>query len=453
MWSYLESVQASRSLSDAILVSARMNDPADLCLHELFEEQVRRTPELPALEGANISLTYSELDRLADRLAAYLRSLGIGPDDPVGVYMERRAEYVVACLAAMKAGGAYLVLELAYPPPLLADVMSDAGPRIVLTQDRYADRLPEGTETFCLDAGWDERLEDLPAVDEGPEVGQANLAFISYSAGTTGKPKGIANPHRAPVLSYLWRFGVSDYAPGDRVGCNVFFIWEMMRPLLRGATTVVIPDDVIYDPNALIRFLEEYEVTETLITPSLLETVLNSSGPDLGERLSSLKTLWLNGEVVTRTLTLRAMELLPDARLLNVYSCSETHEVAAGDLGELVENQESTYCPVGFPMDRDHLYLLDEAGEHVPEGEAGELFVGGECLAREYVGLPEKTEESFPEDPFSPVDGARMYRSGDRARILPDGTLEILGRVDFMVKIRGYSVELGAVEAAIEEDL
>ena len=113
--------------------------------------------------------------------------------------MERRAEYVVACLAAMKAGGAYLVLELAYPPPLLADVMSDAGPRIVLTQERYADRLPEGTETFCLDAGWDERLEDLPAVDDGPEVGQDNLAFISYSAGTTGKPKGIANPHRAPV--------------------------------------------------------------------------------------------------------------------------------------------------------------------------------------------------------------------------------------------------------------
>src|ERR671916_1050060 len=441
---------ASRYFSD---VSARMKDSADLCLHELFEEQARRTPDAPALEDARISLTYSELDTLAERLAAYLRRLGIGPDVPVGVYMERRAEYVIACLAAMKAGGAYLVLELAYPPPLLADVMSDAGPRIVLTQERYADRLPKGTETFCLDAGWDERLEDLPAVEKGPEVGQDNLAFISYSSGTTGKPKGIANPHRASVLSYLWRFGISDYGPGDRVGCNVFFIWEMMRPLLRGATTVVIPDDVIYDPNALVRFIEEYGITETLITPSLLETVLNSGGPDLAERLSGLETLWLNGEGVTRTLTQRAMEELPRVRLLNVYSCSETHEVAAGDLSELVENQESTYCPVGVPMDRDHLYLLDEDGEHVPEGEPGELFVGGECLAREYVGLPEKTEESFPEDHFSPADGARMYRTGDRARILSDGSLEIMGRVDFMVKIRGYSVELGAVEAAIEKGL
>ena len=359
---------------------------------------------------------------------------------------------MVACLAAMKAGGAYLVLELAYPPPLLADVMSDAGPRIVLTQERYVDRLPAGTETFCLDAGWDERLEDLPAVDDGPEVGQDNLAFISYSAGTTGKPKGIANPHRAPVLSYLWRFGISDYQPGDRVGCNVFFIWEMMRPLLRGATTVVIPDDVIYDPNALIRFIEEYEITETLITPSLLETVLNSSGSNLGERLSKLKTLWLNGEVVTRTLARRAMEVLPNARLLNVYSCSETHEVAAGDLGDLVENQESTYCAVGVPMDRDHLYLLDEDGEQILRAKLANCSSGALC-ARGYVGLPEKTEERFPEDPISSEDGDRMYRSGDRARILSDGSLEITGRADFMVKIRGYSVELGAVEAAIEKDL
>jgi amino acid adenylation domain-containing protein/thioester reductase-like protein len=430
-----------------------MKDSADLCLHELFEEQARRTPDAVALEDSSTSLTYRELDRLADGLAAYLGSEGIGPDEPVGVYMERRTEYVVACLAAMKSGGAYLILELAYPPPLLADVVSDASPRIVLTQERYADRLPEGTRTFFLDEGWEERVEDVPATETRPDVGQDNLAFVSYSSGTTGKPKGIANPHRAPVRSYLWRFGVSDYAAGDRVGCNVFFIWEMFRPLLRGATTVVIPDDVIYDPGALIRFLEEYEITETLVTPSLLEAVLNASGPDLGERFPKLKTLWLNGEVVTRTLTRRAMTLLPDTRLLNVYSCSETHEVAAGDLRELVENQESTYCAVGLPMDPEHLYLLDADGEQVPEGETGELFVGGDCLAREYVDLPEKTEESFPEDPFTSRSGARMYRSGDRARILSDGSLEILGRVDFMVKIRGYSVELGAVEAAIEENL
>jgi amino acid adenylation domain-containing protein/thioester reductase-like protein len=426
-------------------------DPADLCLHELFEEQARRTPDALALVDRSTSLTYSELDRQAGLLASHLRSIGVGPDEPVGVYMERRAEYVVACLAAMKAGGAYLTLELAYPPPLLAEVVADAAPRVVLTQGRYAKRLPERVDRLCLDGGWEEGLLEGPA--DKPGIGQKNLAFVSYSSGTMGKPKGIANPHRAPVRSYLWRFGISDYRPGDRAGCNVFFIWEMMRPLLRGATTVVIPDDVIYDPRSLIRFLEEYGVTETLVTPSLLEAVLDASGPEVAERLSRLRTLWLNGEVVTRTLARRAMSLFPGTRLLNVYSCSETHEVAAGDLRELVENPDSTYCPVGSPMDRERLYILDTDGCPLPEGEAGELFVGGDCLARGYVNLPKKTEESFPADPFSSEIGARMYRTGDKARILADGSLEILGRVDFMVKIRGYSVELGAVEAAIERNL
>ena len=423
----------------------------DLCLHEIFEEQTRRTPDALALMDGDDSLTYAELDHRAGMLAARLRNVGVGPDELVGVYMERCSEYVISCLAALKAGGAYLTLELAYPPSLLEGVIADAEPRIVLTKDRYAERLPDGLQRLNLDGAWDDGMTDVTGWS--PPVDQECLAFVSYSSGTTGKPKGIANSHRAAVRSYLWRFGISDYGPGDRVGCNVFFIWEMLRPLLRGAATVVIPDDVIYDPAALTRFLEEYGITEVLMTPSLLESMLNVSGPDLPEKLSELRTLWLNGEVVTRTLARRAMSLLPEARLLNVYSCSETHEVAAGDLRELVENPLSTYSPVGRPMDPDRLYVLDEGGRPVPEGEAGELFVGGECLARGYVNLPEKTEESFPDDPFSPTDGARMYRTGDKARILPDGSLEILGRVDFMVKIRGYSVELGAVEAAIEKNL
>jgi acyl-CoA synthetase (AMP-forming)/AMP-acid ligase II len=196
------------------------------------------------------------------------------------------------------------------------------------------------------------------------------------------------------VRSYQWRFGLSGYGPGDRVGCNVFFIWEMLRPLLRGATTVVIPDDVIYDPGTLTRFLEEFGISETLMTPSLLEAMLDASGPDLSERLSALRVLWLNGEVVTKTLARRVLSLLPETRVLNVYSCSETHEVAAGELRELAESPRSTYCPVGRPMDPSRLYILDREMREVPEGEAGELFVGGDCLARGYLGLPEKTRRA-----------------------------------------------------------
>jgi amino acid adenylation domain-containing protein/thioester reductase-like protein len=431
-----------------------LTDKADLCLHQLFEEQARRTPRALALVDVQSELTYEELDRRAEHLAAHLKSVGVRPDEVVGVYMERCAEYVVACLAALKSGGAFLPLELAYPAPLLGEVLADAGPRIVLTHEHYAERLPRGQARLCLGEGWDETIGTGVSGDERePKPGPDNLVFVSYSSGTTGKPKGIANPHRAAVHSYLWRFGISDYGPGDRVGCNVFFIWEMFRPLLRGATTCVIPDDVIYDPEALIRFLEEYGITEVLMTPSLLGTVLNAGGPDVGNRLSSLRVLWLNGEVVTKTLARRVLAVLPETRVFNVFSASETHEVAAGDLRDLIDDNSATYCPVGRPMDPDHLYLLDEDMQPVPEGTAGELYVGGDCLARGYVNRPELTAQRFVEDPFSSEEGARMYSTGDKARLLPNGSLEVLGRVDFMVKVRGYSIELGAVEAAIERCL
>ena len=427
----------------------------EIPLHKLFERQARRTPDAPAVEDPGGSLTYRELNRQADSLAGYLRGEGVGGDDLVGVYMDRRVEYVVACLAALKAGGAYLPLEMAYPEALLGDVVADAGPRVVLTMGRHAGNLPEGTPHFCMDEGWEDGLlERATFRGESHRTCLDDLAFVSYSSGTTGKPKGIANPHRAAVGSYLWRFGVSDYGAGDRVGCNVFFIWEMLRPLLRGATTVVIPDDVIYDPGALIGYLQERRITEVLVTPSLLGAVLDAGGEDLADRLRALRTLWLNGEVVTKTLARRALGALSHTRILNVYSVSETHEVAAGDVRDLADNTDSTYCPVAYPVDGgEHLYVVDDSGSRLPDGEAGELYVGGDLLARGYVNLPEKTAERFVEDPFSAREGARMYRSGDRARVLPDGSLEILGRVDFMAKIRGYSVELGAVEAAIEEQI
>jgi amino acid adenylation domain-containing protein/thioester reductase-like protein len=428
---------------------------ADLCLHQLFEEQASRSPRALAVLDTRSELTYEELDRRAEHLAAHLKSVGVRPDEVVGVYMERCAEYVVTCLAAMKAGGAFLPLELAYPAPLLGEVIADAGPRIVLTHEHYAERLPRGQARLCLDEGWEETIDTggISDDEDEPRPGPDDLVFVSYSSGTTGKPKGIANPHRAAVRSYLWRFGVSDYGPSDRVGCNVFFIWEMFRPLLRGATTCVIPDDVIYDPEALIGFLEEYRITEVLMTPSLLGTVLNAGGPDVGTRLSALRVLWLNGEVVTKTLARRVLAMLPETRVLNVFSASETHEVAAGDLRDLIDDNSATYCPVGRPMDPNHLYLLDEDVQPVPEGTAGELYVGGDCLARGYVNRPELTAQRFVEDPFSSEEGARMYRTGDKARLLPGGSLEVLGRVDFMVKVRGYSIELGAVEAAIERCL
>jgi len=425
-------------------------DERDLCLHELFERQVHKIPDATAVVDAKTTLTYAELDRRADALAAHLRSVGVVPDAAVGVYMERCAEYVVAILAAMKAGGAYVPLELAYPASQLEDVLSDCEPSVVLTKEAHAGRLPAWQATFRMDV-------DEPGTPgrayEPPRVDRENLAFIPYSSGTTGKPKGIANPHRAPVLSYLWRFGVSDYEPGDRVGCSVFFVWEVLRPLLRGGASYVIGDDVIYDPPALIRHLEEHRITEIQMTSSLTEAVLDASGPDLTERLPDLKTIWVCGEVVTKTLARRLLEALPRARSFNLYSIAETHEVAVTELREVVDHPDSTFCPVGHPVRPERLYVLDDELRRLSEGEPGEICVGGDMLARGFVNLPKKTAERFVPDPFAGEEGARMYRTGDRGRILPDGQLEILGRADFRVRIRGYNVELGAVEAAIEENV
>ncbi|MBW3601552.1 MAG: thioester reductase domain-containing protein [Actinobacteria bacterium] len=427
-----------------------------LMLHEMFARQARRTPHAEAVVDRERSLSYDQVARRTRGLAGWLRGQGVGADESVGVLMDKSADSVVALLGALEAGGAFLPLELAYPDALLAEVLADASPPVVLTQTHLASRLPEAQARLCLDEEPGPWADGGAAGDGGPDGAPSSadperLGFVVYSSGTTGRPKGIANPHRAAVASYRWRWGVSDQRPGDRVGCNVFFIWEVLRPLLRGATSVVIPDEVIYDPVALVDFLRRWRVSETLMTPSLLEAVLNAHGAELGERLEELRVLWLNGEVVTKTLARRALAALPRTRVLNVYSISEAHEVAAGDLRELVDHPSAAHCPVGRPLDPDGLYVLDERGRRVPDGEPGELFVGGPCLARGYVKRPGLTSERFVDDPFRP--GARMYRSGDRARLLPGGVLEVLGRTNFMVKIRGYSVELGAVEAAIEQSL
>ncbi|KAI1104944.1 putative NRPS-like enzyme [Jackrogersella minutella] len=426
-------------------------------LSALFLRQVKATPDAVALEDGPTTLTYAELDRKVDSLATRLRHDGVGRDALVGVLLGRSADYVISCLAALRAGGAFLVLELAYPPSLLADVIEDARPTVVITHTTHAGKIKSETPLIILDDktytddvspsnGTAKTLPALPSEDD-----LEKLAFVSYSSGTTGKPKGIANPHRAAVLSYDLRFAVNDLKPGDRVACNVFFVWEILRPLLRGATVVTVPDETSYDPVALVELLRSKHITETLMTPTLLATVL-ARHSQLGARLPELRTVWLNGEVVTTDLARRGLKALPNARLLNCYSASETHEIACGDIREMI-NDDDRVVPVGPPLDIEHTYILDEEGNKVETGVSGELFVGGKLLARGYLNLPDATAKAFSDDPFDPTPGARMYRTGDTARILPSGLLEITGRVGVMIKIRGYSVQPPAVENAIIQHL
>jgi len=228
-------------------------------------------------------------------------------------------------------------------------------------------------------------------------------------------------------------------------------VQEMLRPLLRGATVVCVPDEASYDPVALVNLLSRRRVTETLMTPTLLAAVL-SRHTDIQADLPDLRTLWFNGEVVTTDLARRAMKSLPRTRLLNCYSASETHEIACGDIRTIIDN-EAPYCPVGHPMELEHIYILNERRQKVDIGVPGELFVGGSLLARGYLNLPETTAEAFVPNRFDTTPGSRMYRTGDLARMLPSGVLEITGRVGAMIKVRGYSVVPGKVENAIIEQL
>ncbi|ROW18173.1 hypothetical protein VPNG_00119 [Cytospora leucostoma] len=424
----------------------------DRDLASIFSTQAIATPDAIALEDKSYTYTYAELDAITSKLASSLKHHGVGRDDPVGVLMGRSADYVIACLAALRAGGAFLVLELAYPPGMLGDVIDDARPRVIVTKRKHIGRIKADVPLIIMDEQQSGHKDPKRGVGTSlDEHDLEKLAFVSYSSGTTGKPKGIANPHRAAVRSYDLRFKLSDLEPGDRVACNVFFVWEILRPLLRGATTFCIPDEASYDPVALVDLLSSKNITETLMTPTLLATVL-SRHARLGERLPELKTLWLNGEVVTTDLVLRAMRALPNTRLLNCYSASESHEIACGDIKKMI-NPDKPCCPVGPPLDPEHTYVLDEKMQKVEPGVSGELFVGGGLLARGYLNLEETTAKAFLPDPFDNTPGARMYRTGDMARILPSGLMEITGRVGAMIKVRGYSVVPGTVEAAIVKHL
>lgn len=425
-------------------------------LPTLFIQQVRETPDAIALEDEITTYTYAQLDRKVEDLAHRLKAYSVKRDSLVGVLLPRCTDYVIACIAALRAGGAFLVLELAYPPELLADVIENSSPAVIVTYTTEVVKIKGRVPIIALDQETEVSNGHTSSSEEKPDLCSKDsdlerLAFVAYSSGTTGLPKGIANPHRAAVLSYDLRFELSDLKPGDRVACNVFFVWEILRPLLRGATVVCVPDEKSYDPLALVDLLSSKRITETLMTPTLLAAVL-SRHPHVGSSLPALRNLWLNGEVVTTDLARRAIAALPNTRLLNCYSACETHEIACGDIANMIE-KDAIYCPVGPPLDSKHIYILDESGNRVETGTAGELFVGGRLLARGYVNRPETTAQAFKSDQFDSTPGARMYRTGDLARLLPTGVLEITGRVGAMIKLRGYSVVPGKVESAICEHL
>lgn len=424
--------------------------PQDLCLHELFEQQVEQCPDTIALVQGKVQLTYEELNRRANQLAHYLQGQGVGPEVRVGVCVERSPEMVIAIIAVLKAGGAYVPMDVSLPKQRLLYQLQDAQVVLVLTQGQLIEMLAScQLPVFCLDREW-HLLSTADTINPQSLVQPDNLIYIIYTSGSTGRPKGAMNVHRGLSNSFRWLLDTYPLCTEDRVlqRALVSFdtsIREMFWPLLSGAQLVLIHPDGYRDSMHLLNLIHEHHITNMYCVPSLLKALLVE--PVAGQ-LTSLQHVLCAGEVLSSSLQERFFACV-DAKLINAYGPSETAiEVVTSDC---TPTTTKPIIPIGTPIANTQIYLLDRHMQPVPIGVPGELYIGGEALGRGYQNQPMLTAERFVPNPFSLVAGSRLYRTGDLARYSPDGVIEFVGRVDYQVKLRGMRIELGEIEQILLE--
>jgi amino acid adenylation domain-containing protein len=427
-------------------------DYPDACVHELFERQVARTPDAVALRGGDgAEVSYAELNARANRLARYLRSRGVRPESLVGVLLRRGPELVVALLAVLKAGAAYLPLDPGDPSRRLAILLGEAGATLVLTESTLADRVATPVVLLDTDTDTDAYIAGQSEVDMVGGATPDSLAYVVYTSGSTGTPKGVMIEHRN-VVNYL-SWGLGAYVPLGGSGAVLYSsmafdlpVTTLFLALLSGQPVTITPDDGVPGIGALVAALEHGGFGLLKLTPSHL-AVLNQTLSADAVRTAAGR-LVVGGEELVRDAVSTWARHAPDTVVDNEYGPTETtvgcslFEATAADLPPGV-------LPIGRPIANTVFRVLDANQRLVPIGVTGELYIGGAQLARGYAGRPELTAERFVPDPYAEVPGRRLYRSGDLARYREDGTLEFAGRVDNQVKIRGYRIELGEIEAAL----
>lgn len=420
------------------------------CINQLFEAQVAHTPDAIALSFEGGQLTYRELNERANQLAHHLRRLGVGAETLVGTCLERSPEMVICVVAILKAGGAYVPLDPTYPKDRLAFMMTDTQMPVLITLQRFKSSVPEtSTTVICLDtqaAEIAEESRDNPATIVSPD----NLAYVIYTSGSTGQPKGVEVTHSA-INALLSNQNFVQLEPEDRIAhvANVTFdvsTFEIWAPLLHGARLVLIAKEVSLSPKDFAEQLRADGVTTMFLTAALFNVVAR----ELPSAFSSLKHLLVGGEAVTPHWMREVLKHGPPERLLNAYGPTETTTFSAWHLVREVA-EDATNVPIGRPIANTRLYVLDRHLNPVPIGVTGELCIGGEGVARGYHNRPELTSEKFVQWAGLGQPSQKLFRTGDLVRWRADGNIEFLGRADEQVKVRGFRIEPGEIEAVLRQ--
>jgi amino acid adenylation domain-containing protein len=429
------------------------SDPAH-CIHQLFEAQVKQRPTAIAIQFNDQSFTYQALNQGSNQLARYLQRLGVGAEMPVGICLEQGVEAIAAMLAILKAGGAYVPLDPTHPPERLHFMLEDAGMTVVLTQAHWAAALQtDRTTIVCLEQAWaaiaqeaDENLSAPCTADQ--------LAYVIYTSGSTGAPKGVMVPHRA-VNRLVCDTNYVQIEPGDRVAqvANLAFdaaTFEVWGALLNGAQLIGIERETTLTPTAFVAALQDQRLSILFLTTALF----NQTVSQIPAAFRSLKYLLFGGEMVTVDCVRSVVQQGKPQHLLHVYGPTENTTFSTWYEVQNVP-EHATTIPIGQAIAQTQVYVLDANQNPVPAGVGGELYLGGDGLARGYLKRPELTAERFVSNPFQGKGEANptplLYKTGDRALYRADGTLEFLGRTDHQIKLRGFRVELGEIETAIAQ--
>ncbi len=432
--------------------------PDEACIHHLIEAHAQKSPSRPAVVFEDQSLTYRELNQAADALAARLMELGVQPEAMVGVFLERSSEMIIAILGILKAGGAYVPIDPTYPIERVIYYLQDTQCPVVVTDSVLVDKLPlddYGGQPLMIDEVLSAAPENLSF--NPPDIHPYNLAYVIYTSGSTGPPKGVMVSHRNLVHSTSARINYYPHKTESFLLLSSYAFDSSMvgifGTLCQGGKLVLPRQRQEQDAASLLRLIDEHQVTHLLTLPSLYLVLLDLFS---NSQLGSLNTVIVAGEACPPELASRHFQMLPDARLYNEYGPTEASVWCS--VYELTQDQMHATIPIGKPIQNAKIYILDSQGLPCPIGIAGEMFVGGEGVARGYLNQPELTAQRFLCDPFvhsereavsSAPSGPRMYKTGDLARWRPDGNIEFLGRIDHQIKIRGYRVELGEIENSL----